>query len=467
MQLRDYQEKAIGRVDGYWAQGHRRVCLVAPTGSGKTLMGSTIARRQRTLWLVHRDELIGQTRKALGQTAIGVGPDVQVDTVQRLLASGDRPEADVIVLDECHHYAADEWGAVAKHYGSIPVLGLTATPERADGRPLGDMFDVMVVAANYSELVKAGHLVPCKVIRAPRVMDSGELAHDPIKAYRAHADGTIGFMYLNRVATAHEWADKFSEAGIRSAAIDGKMPKGDRRVILSRFVMERIKLLTNVYVLTEGVDVPAATVCILARKVGHPSSYLQMVGRVLRPAPGKTEAVLLDLCGVSHEHGLPTQDRIYSLRGSAIRVQGAPVKDCPECGAVLRRLVMECPECGYQFPDPVFEPEPKSELVIYDLALQSVYAGVDTPVDAKSREWSRLEGLAGRRGWSIGFALKEYRKLFPGENPPQGIAENVQRAEYQRLLAVVRDKGYRLGWASHRFKASFGRWPPRAWQPPG
>lgn len=448
LKLRDYQEKAVAGVNLMWETGDRCVCLVAPTGSGKTVMGQALAAQfAHPLWICHRRELVNQAQARLG-------PSVQVVTVQKLLRSGDRPTGDALILDECHHMVSEEWGKVAAHYDSQPVVGLTATPERSDGRPLGDMFSNMVVAATYSELIEAGHLVPARVFRPKESLPSGQLAKDPIDAYREHGNNGQGFLYVGRVPHAIEQAEIFNAAGIGTAAIVATTPKNERDEIFADFAAGGRQILSNVYTLTEGVDVPEASVCILARRCSHQSIFLQMAGRVLRPAPGKEVATVIDLSGITHIHGLPTEDRIYSLKGTAIRTKTQGVKDCPECGVVVLPHVLVCPECGYEWPPP--DPEPEKP-IFYDLELEEVYAGADTKRSAKQKEWSRLVNMCVNRDWGLYWALKEYRKLFPGERPQFTLEEKAY--EYKNLIRFAAKKGYKRGWASHRYKGTFGVWP--------
>uniref|UniRef100_A0A6H1Z8Z6 Putative type III restriction enzyme n=1 Tax=viral metagenome TaxID=1070528 RepID=A0A6H1Z8Z6_9ZZZZ len=446
MELRPYQRKAITEVQQAWSQGSRAVCLVAPTGSGKTVMGAALVIPDRTLWIVHRLELRDQ--------AMARVPGARVETVQGLLASGERPDAELLILDECHHYAAIEWKTLAEHYSSARVLGLTATPQRRDGATLGDIFQHLVVAAQYSELTEAGYLVKCVTYRPDRQLGSNELAQDPIKAYQRWGEGGQGFAYVNRVTRAAELAADFTEAGIPADYIVGDMPTMDRADSWQAFLAGGTKMLTNVYVLTEGVDHPPASVCLLARGCQHYSTYLQMVGRVLRPSPGKERAILIDLQGMSHEHGLPGEDIIYSLTGRAMISRDAPLKTCPECGATIYSSVNPCPECGY-----VWEVQPAPPSKIWDMDLQAVYAGANTPGTAKRREWTRLMDLCRLRAWDMSWGAKEYGKLFPDETPPATYEE--KRMLYNQLLIFAGSKGWKSGWAAHRYRGIFGVWPQR------
>lgn len=470
--LRPYQDRAECAVLSRWRAGTRRVCLVAPTGSGKTVMGvSTVIKRGgRAVWIAHRRELIQQAarqlRQILGQLDVGViapGFDlepfarVQVATVQTLLARKDLPPADVLVLDEAHHYVAADWARLAKAYPNADVLGLTATPERQDGKPLGDLFESLIVAASYSELLTDGHLVPCRVYQPPEKLRDG-LAQDPLEAWKRYADGSRTFLFCSSVERAYELAEQFRQAGITAETIEAKTNTRDRDQILQRFASGETTVLTNVYALTEGVDVPAARCVLLARECRHVGMFLQIAGRVLRPHNGKSDAILIDLTGATLVHGMPTEDRVYSLDGDGIRREGVTaLRNCLQCGATLPAAQRICPECGFEHVPA--EPKP---VRIYSIELREVYAGADTPSTAKEREYKRLRELARQKGWSLYFVQKQYKQLF-GEMPIISDAtEEEQREELKRLQAIVAERGYKPGFAAVRFKEMFGKYPSMA-----
>jgi len=439
--LRPYQTRCIEQTREAFGRS-RSVCIVAPTGAGKTLLGLEVVRRTlerrphaRALWIAHRTELIDQARDRADMQLNGTADRLMVATVQGLAVGKEYPAADLVVWDESHHASASapHWYQVAEHYADSWRLGLTATPQRGDGSPLGDVFGEMVVAAEYSELIEGGWLVPCKVLRPERQLKGTELAQDPVDAWMAMAPDRQGFLFGGRVAECHEYASRLREAGITAEVIAGDTPSQDRDRHLRDFRAGKVQVLCSVYVLTEGVDVPAAEVCMLARGCQHAGTYLQMAGRVLRPSPGKTEALLLDLTGVSWVHGLPTDDREYALDGRAIKTKGQAEAEAEAEEALGDR-----------------------EITIYSMELLEVYAGSQTPKAAKVAEWSRLVGVARDRRWSLDWAGREYAKLFDGP-PPASMDE---KAETMRSLRIrASEKGYKKGWASHRYRAAFGVWP--------
>jgi superfamily II DNA or RNA helicase len=335
------------------------------------------------------------------------------------------------VFDEAHHYVADAWGQVAAAYKDSVILGLTATPERGDGRGLGDLFDHLVPVSSVRELQALGVLVPC-ITYAPS-SPTKDLSADPVAAYLARTPGERAFVFAAGVAHAEKLAIQFCAAGVPAATIHGRTPDILRRARLEAFrlqdpqplleagVVEKAPLvLTNAYVLTEGIDVPEASCCILSRGCGHPGMMLQMVGRVLRAAPGKTRATFIDLRGVVHKLGLPEADREWSLEGKAAKLgdrdRDIKLKTCPSCSGAFAAWAVDssawrvCPLCGTR----VAAPDP----------------GAVSP--------------------------RELHPMGGGASPAarQGALRGLARAASHRA-------GNRAGWVAHRYHDKFGEWPPR------
>ena len=421
--LRPYQQRAVAECRAV-LDSVGRVCLVMPTGAGKTITAQAIANGKDALWMVHT--------LALREQAPG-----RVVTVQSLLG-GERPHCDLLIADEAHHLAGDAeaWKAVAADYPR--VLGLTATPCRGDGAPLGELFDRLVVGANYSELLAGGWLVQCRVVRPVAMPDEESgLASEPVAAWRKWAARRKGFAFFGRVELARRFAEALEPSGQMSlldrrlgcGVVVGDMRDDERAEALARFASGRCGVLASVNCLTEGVDIPAAEVCMLARGVGHEGAYLQAVGRVLRPAPGKREALLIDLPGASFRFGLPTDDRRYSLDGESIgRADGAPsLSQCQRCGACYPSSPT-CPVCGFVAP-----PKP-ARLKIWGVPLEDIGQEL-TPKQRSQLSWrQKMENDdAARRAW------------------------------FQRKRKECAAKGWKPGAAAARYRAVFGCWPPRGW----
>jgi DNA repair protein RadD len=359
--LRAYQLSAIASAREQFRH-HRRVVLVSPTGSGKTRMGAevvrlAVAKGSRVLWLAHRTELIDQTCATLSELGLTVGAvaartaweiapaaPVQVASIQTLLARDIRPPAQLLIWDECHHASesAEEWAKILDAYKETHALGLTATPERGDGSGLAPLFTGLAVATSVRRLTEMGHLVPCEVARPDAVLEPKHIAQHPLAAYRAHANGQQGFLFARSVEEAEAYAAAFTADGVRAVCVSAKTKPADRSTALAAFRSGHVRILCNVYVFTEGTDLPMAQCCILARGASTPGIFLQMVGRVLRPHPGKKSATLIDLRGISHLHGMPEDERVYSLDGRGIALAG---RVCKVCGQPL--IEYPCAGCGY------------------------------------------------------------------------------------------------------------------------
>lgn len=468
--LRPYQQRAFDAVRRYWAARVNAVCLVCPTGGGKTLMGSRLALDPGgdVLWVAHRTELVDQAAARLRSELSALDVDVvrsggrgrhdarvHVGTVQTLLDCDVR-EPHVLVFDEAHHYVAESWSKLAKRWPSALILGLTATPERADGRPLGDMFSELVIAAQYSELIADGHLVETVTYRPPEQLQRA-LATDPIEAWQKHADGQQTFAFFSTIKLARQWAQAWRDRGVGAECIDAKTPKRERAEILARFSRGETRVLTNVHALTEGVDVPAASCVLLGRGFGHMGAYLQAVGRVLRPAPGKERATVIDLVGATHAHGFATEDRIYSLTGEGIRRETSenPVRNCLKCGLVYLCELEACPDCGEPPPRRVARPER-----IFSLELEAVWDGERTRDDAKAAELNRLMVESRARGWSLDFVVREYRKSFGHEPDLRPVATNEDRKkQLNSWRAFAKARGFKPQFAAARYRQMFGAWP--------
>jgi superfamily II DNA or RNA helicase len=300
---------------------------------------------------------------------------VQVASVFTLVRRLDRYEApDLIIVDEAHHAISEStWGRVITAFPKAKLLGVTATPIRLSGEGLGDLFETMVQGPTMRELIELGALSPYRLF-APAGVDlsgvhtrmgdfvRGELAAavdkpsitgDAVKHYQKLAPGRRAVAFCVSVEHAVHVAEQFRAAGISAQAIDGGMDRTLRASVLSEFSKGRIQVLASCDLISEGFDVPAIEAAILLRPTQSLGLYLQQVGRALRTFPGKTEAVILDHAGNVKRHGLPDEDRVWSLDGSPKR-KGAqrsevPVKTCGACFATVASAATHC-ACGFEFP---------------------------------------------------------------------------------------------------------------------
>ena len=195
------------------------------------------------------------------------------DLIDTLTARGELPEADLVVVDEAHHATATTWRHLLGRLPQARVLGLTATPVRHDGAALGDIFGRMVLGPSIAELTRMGHLVPCQVVAPAR---AGKLAMEPVEAWLSRADGRPGFAFHRTVAESQRFVAQLLERGVAAAHVDGDTATSVRAAAVEAFRSGELECLSSVQVFTEGVDVPRASVALLARGCAHAGTYLQI-----------------------------------------------------------------------------------------------------------------------------------------------------------------------------------------------
>lgn len=424
---RPYQQRA---VDDVWdnLRNHRRQLLVAPTGAGKTYMMCMLADRMtamggRVAWFAHRRELVTQAVRSLdaygmraGYRGLHKGALVQVASVQGSLSRGEAPEADLVVLDEAHHFGADEWKRIPEAYNGAAIVGATATPERGDGRPLDHLFERIVVAAQPQELLAAGVLTPCDVIGPSRPLRAGQVAQRPCDAWMQYARNRKTVVFAPSVEGAEAIAREFRDrCTVEAAVVHGGLPSGVRDRILRDFTDDKIKVLVNVYVLTEGWDCPDVECVILARRFTSVGQYIQCVGRGVRSARGKSRCTLLDLTGSAHVHGHPLSDRTFSLDGEPISSGGARTAYCPICGAILAG---KCERCGR-------EPEPRQLTITNDPLVKFAHLQQDD-TQTRVNRLARWMVEAMKRGAKWQSALYRYKGAYFAM-PPKAVVSEAYR----------------------------------------
>jgi DNA repair protein RadD len=338
------------------------------------------------LVLAHRAELIEQLTGTV--RAWGLEPDViapghrlqgrqvavgSVQTVARRL--GLLPVPDLIIQDEAHHLVAGNvWGRIIEAWPGAHLIGKTATPERLDGKGLGieagGYFEALVLGPSAAWLVEQGWLVRPKVFcwpgarnsklhRRMREFDLEQAARafgdraaigDAVSHYRRRLHPGTAICFCCTIEHAEQMAAAFRAAGIRAASVSGGTPAEERKRLIAGLGTGEVEVLSSCMIISEGTDIPSVGGAILMRPTASLSLYLQMVGRALRPAPGKNEAVILDHDGNAHHHGLPTDEREWNLAGRRRRVGvSIPIKDCPVCFCSCPSAAQVCPDCGHLF----------------------------------------------------------------------------------------------------------------------
>lgn len=401
-----------------------RILVCLPTGGGKTVVFAAIAKAALSigpgLVIAHREELVLQAADKLRAQGLRVGvvmaghatdpgADVQVCSAQTIQARAYTPDGiRWVIIDEAHHATAALWAGIVGSYGGLLafVLGFTATPARGDGVALSCAFDVLVEGPSVRQMIdmEPRALTPIRTIRP--VQEQRELSIDPLDILLAHR-GQPFVVFCDSVGSSQELAARATMAGIRILHVDGNT-KG-RDALLARLGAD-FDGVTNADLLTEGWDWTAAEVCVLAARCGSVVSLLQRSGRVMRLHPGKLEAVLYDLFGVTHSLGTPDDDRVWNLGTDSGRVAPYVVakSTCQRCHAVYP-VARVCPRCRHVNPPP---PRPRIKLAHMEEAERSTISARVDPVQWLARAMLDAERRCLKGGADNGSVRYRFKALM-------------------------------------------------------
>lgn len=457
MQLRDYQEEAVTNLRHSFQNGNDNVLFVLPTGGGKTFVFCYVSRNavqllNNVLILVHRRELLTQASASLKSLQIDHGciapklpfqyKPVQVASTQTLVNRMHRMtwRPDLIIIDEAHHLTLDStWGKIVNFYPHAKKLGVTATPCRLDGQGLGvhadGIFQDMVEGPTIAELIFKGHLTKPVVYAPPTQLDlshvktamgdyaKGALADamdkpmitgDAVKHYKKLCDGEPSIAFCASVKHAEHVAEQFRSFGYRAASLDGSMDGKLRKQLIADLGAGRLNVLTSCDIISEGTDIPIVSAAILLRPTQSESLYLQQVGRVLRKYEGKKRALILDHVGNCLRHGMPDDDREWSLdatkrskKSKEDQEKASPIKQCEKCYTV-HKPAPRCPQCGFLY-------------------------------QVQERQIEHVDG--------------ELQEVDPEEVKRKRIAEQKKAKTLEELEAIARQRGYKPGWAKYVYKS--------------
>lgn len=508
IKLRDYQERTFTLVEEAILEGHRRIVVVKPTGAGKTVWFSKFAREafikgKKTLIDVNRIELLSQAKGKL--EAMGVIPTMvsaktgnrdghvyvaMVETLARRMAKGFMPWVDFLILDEAHIKVHDK--IIEKYMELNPdliVLGVTATPIRGINKPMPPIYTKLIEACSTREMVDWGYLVRDKTFGPVEDFSDVKMKGDDFDAedlhrkmkesnifggivdnYKKNAAGLKAICYSPNVAASLDMCQAFLDAGISARHLDGEMDEVKRKKLFLDFSNGVFQVLCNVNVATTGYDEPSVQCIIVNRATKSLSLWLQMVGRGSRPnidlAPfpdqdsrkaaiagsNKPHFVVLDHGSNWTRHSLWSSDREWSLVAPKKKDAGgvAGVKECPECGALIKASARACEWCEYELP--VVEKVARSA---------SEFVEIEAPKMPKHLEFKKfsemtIQELEDRR--VFGNGIKEYTvgwvveqlKIRAREQAFEASAEGKFVTPNSLFTPLVQEyadiKGYKPGW---------------------
>lgn len=465
--LRDYQQAAITKLRNSIGSGNKKPVLVAPTGSGKTVIATEIiksaeSKGKRVLLLAPRRELIYQASRMLAKENINHGlvmagepmaewKTVQVASFDTLHARGVRnevinmPHADIVIVDEAHLSIAQTRKDIISHYSDKIIIGLTATPARGDGKGLGEIYNDLVITTNVKDLTTKGFLASVRYFAPSKpdlaglklnkdgdylekglagVVDKAELVGDVVHNWKRIASDRQTVVFAVNCAHSRHLCDEFRRHGVRAEHLDGETPLDERREILKRIEDGTTQVLCNVFVATFGLDIPILSCAVLARPTKNISLYLQTAGRVLRVCEGKTDAIIIDHAGAVEENGFVDDIQPWSLnveskvkdRKKKQQQESKEAKDitCERCSTVFKGQKV-CPGCGMTIIGK------SQDIPTHQADLQEIKK-------AKAKE---------NRVWT-----KEQKQQF-----------------YSELLGYCYQHGKNVGTAAHIYRERFGVWP--------
>lgn len=437
IELRDYQLTTVDNIYRSWNAGNRNVLAVLPTGAGKSVIMSHVVkefanRHQHCAVIAHRNELVTQMSCHLARVGIMHRVVASADTVSQinrkhyklfgrsfvnpreltavvgvdtLISRFDSMgewgrQIDLWVQDECHHQlTTNKWGRALSLFPNARGLGVTATPARADGQGLGrhadGFMDDMIIGPTTRYLIDRGFLADYEIVcpksdinldgvetskngdwsnqALRRAAKKSKIVGDVVSNYMVYAFGRKAIVFATDVETADEMANNFNVVGVKAVSLNGNSATAFREQSIEAFAEGEIQVLVNVDLFDEGFDVPACDVIIMARPTMSLGKYLQMIGRGLRPQPGKT-ALIVDHVSNVLRHGLPDKPRQWSLDRRNKRSKSLKDPDeleltvCKKCLKPYEKFRTVCPYCGFEKPLP--DPHARSiEVVEGDLVL--------------------------------------------------------------------------------------------------
>ena len=346
----------------------------------------------------------------------------------------------LVIVDEAHLSITLTRKNLLDQWPDAIRIGLTATPTRKDGRALGTLYDELVEPVTVAELVRDGYLVPARYFSVSEpdlakvrtvagdyhqgeletAVNQPKLIGDVVAHWLKLAGNRRTVVFATSIKHSIALCEEFLRNGVAAEHVDADTPQELRDATFQRFRTGCTQVLTNCFLASYGFDLPELSCVVLARPTRSLMLYLQMIGRGLRTAEGKTDCLVLDHSGCVHRHGFAHDERAWTLDGERALIEPDRAEHekresknltCPECACVFSGARL-CPECGYFF----------------------------APV---GKEVKTLDGQLIEIGTTL--TRDQQDKL----------------AFFSELRAIATEKGWKPGWAAHKFREKFGDWPPR------
>ncbi len=430
---REYQKELINNIRKSIIKGNKSIVAVLGCGGGKSVIQAEIARSatakgNRVLFLVHRRELCEQ----ITDTFIRQGVDMSLCSVSMVQTVSRRidtiPEPSLIITDEAHHSTANTYRKIYDRFPDAIRLGFTATPIRLNHGGLGEVYEDLITSVSAKWLIDNHYLAPYKYysvkladtsglhIRSGEykadevacLMQNKEIYGETVTQWERLAKGRKTIVYCASVEASGMTADEFSNAGYISYSLDGTVSEIQRRDVMERFRKGQIQILCNCDLFGEGLDVPDCECVVLLRPTQSLTLYIQQSMRSMRYMPDKT-AIIIDHVGNCYLHGLPDDDREWSLESKAKQENTVKIRECPNCYAVYSPTLSKCPYCQHESVKEIRHSDKKTvEIDLVEISRQENLKNTrlsDAVLDtwAEIVEFQKIKGY--KFAWCIRYAV--------------------------------------------------------------
>jgi DNA repair protein RadD len=457
--LREYQTEGMEKLREQLRNKKKRPVMVLPTGGGKSIIFGQVIKNvmengKRVLWLVHRRNLVTQMQDTLldhfgidaGIIMAGIEPalemPVQLCTVQtyynRLKLDEEKYnpffiEADVVLVDEAHRSVSPTYTYVLDHYRDKIIMGCTATPMRADQRGLGEVYDSLVDIIGVKELQEQGHLCKARYF-APsdpdldgvqvrggdyvlqeldQVMNNTVIVGDVVENWLKSGENRKTIVFAVNVKHSIALRDEFIKQGVAAEHLDARSKDDERQAVFDRMERGETRVICNVALYQEGLDVPSISCVVMARPTKSLGLWRQCAGRGLRP--GKEDLLIFDHGNVIAENGFLDDPIVWSLDGKK--------KAWDHKREEKEKQPVQCTVCAYVFEGGRHCPECGSPVRSYGKKIQAIDAELEELREAKKAD------VAMKRRW------------------------------YGMFRAYQIEKGYKEGWIANKYREKFKVWP--------
>lgn len=337
--------------------------------------------------------------------------------------------ANGFLVHNCHHAVAGQWRNVTDRNPNAFLLGLTATPERLDGKGLGiesgGVYEKLVLGPSVKSLIERGYLSQPRVFAPPinfddsalrtiagdydvkqmsEMLDQPQIIGDCVRHYSKICPNMPAIAFCSTIEHARHTAEQFCNAGFNFKCIDGTMSDFDRRDAIEGLGSGRYDGLTSCNIISEGTDIPVVGCAIFLRKTKSLSLYLQQAGRVLRPYSGKEYSIILDHVRNVENHGFPEDERDWSLEGRRKQKRDEDeifIRTCPQCYACYKSSLRACPVCGFGAENAI---KSQREIEFIDAELVEIQKAHKERERKEANAFNKLLELGKQRGYSNPYA---------------------------------------------------------------